>query len=384
MKKNIKKIYTIIIATVLIAILMGCQNTDSGNKVNDTGSINGTESLNDTENIDDTESTAGEKDEKLIPLKQVAANNLVAHANSIVAHASGLYEKEGLDVEMSYATTNGDQIQAVINGKVDVGATSATATLQYIDQGADLVIIGGQMTEGASVFALPERADEFSEISEETLAGKKIGVTRLQTGDIALRKYLTEQGADLSKIEFVELDTPATVIEAIKKGEVDLGSVMLTYRQVAEEQGLVPVSHLDELWPGFICCRLFVTRETLENRREDLVKVLKANIEAYNLIQTDHDAAIGYALEEIEVEEDDLREQMYDYGHLTLDPNPSIEDTKKFYESMVNIGYADGNVDITDYIDATLFEEALDELLEEYPDNEVYKALKEESDRTNF
>ncbi|QUO20884.1 ABC transporter permease subunit [Clostridiaceae bacterium Marseille-Q4143] len=63
-----------------------------------------------------------------------------------------------------------------------------SAVLNYIDQGSDIVIIGGQMSEGASLYALPDRASEFTELNEETLAGKKVGVTRLNTGDIAFRK----------------------------------------------------------------------------------------------------------------------------------------------------------------------------------------------------
>lgn len=55
-----------------------------------------------------------------------------------------------------------------------------SAVLNYIDQGSDIVIIGGQMSEGASLYALPDRASEFTELNEETLAGKKVGVTRFK------------------------------------------------------------------------------------------------------------------------------------------------------------------------------------------------------------
>ena len=59
-------------------------------------------------------------------------------------------------------------------------------------------------------------------------------------------------------------------------------------------------------------------------------------------------------------------------------------DIEKFYKSMVDIGYSTGSVNIDDYIDTSVFEDALNELLEEDPDNELYKALKEESDATNI
>lgn len=241
------------------------------------------------------------------------------------------------------------------------------------------------MSEGASLYALPDRASEFTELNEETLAGKKVGVTRLNTGDIAFRKMLKDRGVDVSKIEFVELDSQATVVEAVKKGEVDLGIAFLTYRQSAEAQGLVPVSYLDgeEEWPGFICCRMFTTREKLEANRDAYVAALKANIRAYELMQTNEDETIKYALQELETDEDTIRSQVYEYGHIGFSPNPDVKDTDQFFQAMVDIGYSEGNVDMKDYIDPTVFEDALNELLQEDPDNEVYLQLQAEDQATN-
>lgn len=260
-----------------------------------------------------------------------------------------------------------------------------SAVLNYIDQGSDIVIIGGQMSEGASLYALPDRASEFTELNEETLAGKKVGVTRLNTGDIAFRKMLKDRGVDVSKIEFVELDSQATVVEAVKKGEVDLGIAFLTYRQSAEAQGLVPVSYLDgeDEWAGFICCRMFTTREKLEANRDAYVAALKANIRAYELMQTNEDETIKYALQELETDEDTIRSQVYEYGHIGFSPNPDVKDTDQFFQAMVDIGYSEGNVDMKDYIDPTVFEDALNELLQKDPDNEVYLQLQAEDQATN-
>ena len=281
--------------------------------------------------------------------------------------------------------SNPDNIQALLQDKADLVSAGATAVLNYIDQGSDIVIIGGQMSEGASLYALPDRASEFTELNEETLAGKKVGVTRLNTGDIAFRKMLKDRGVDVSKIEFVELDSQATVVEAVKKGEVDLGIAFLTYRQSAEAQGLVPVSYLDgeDEWPGFICCRMFTTREKLEANRDAYVAALKANIRAYELMQTNEDETIKYALQELETDEDTIRSQVYEYGHIGFSPNPDVKDTDQFFQAMVDIGYSEGNVDIKDYIDPTVFEDALNELLQEDPDNEVYLQLQAEDQATN-
>ena len=310
---------------------------------------------------------------------------MVGHIDSALAYAAGYYADEGLDVEMTYNNSNPDNIQALLQDKADLVSAGATAVLNYIDQGSDIVIIGGQMSEGATLYSLPERADEFSELSDATLDGKKVGVTRLSTGDIAFRKVLKDKGVDLSKVNFVELDSQATVVEAVKKGEVDLGVAFLTYRQSAEAQGLTPVSYLDgeDEWPGFICCRMFTTREKLEANRDAYVAALKANIRAYALLKTDEDPTVKYALQELETDEETVRGQVYEYGHIGFDPNPDVKNTEAFFQAMVDIGYSEGNVDMKDYIDPTVFEDALNELLQEEPDNEVYLELQAADQTTN-
>ncbi|MCC8162558.1 MAG: ABC transporter substrate-binding protein [Lachnospiraceae bacterium] len=377
-----KRTLSLLLATALsISLLAGCGSSGSseGSAASDTAEEAEETSEENTESAENAESA------EPVTLRTLAWNSMVGHLDSALAYAAGYYEDEGLNIEMTYNNSNPENIQALLEDKADLVSAGATAVLNYIDEGSDIVIIGCQMSQGASLYSLPERADEFTELSEETLAGKKIGVTLLNTGDIALRKILIDRGVDLSLIEFVELDSQATVVEAVLKGEVDLGIAFLTYRQSAELQGLVPVSYLDgeDEWPGYICCRIFTTREKLEANRDAYVSAMKANIRAYALIQQDEEATVEYALNELEIDEDTLRSQVYEYGHLGLNPNPDIKNTSEFFQAMVDIGYSEGNVDITDYIDASVYEDALNELLEEEPDNEIYLELLADDEATN-
>ena len=375
-----KRALTMLLTAALSAgLLAGCgSSSDSGTAASDTQE---TTEATDSESGD----TADAASDSRGSLRVLTYNNVVGHIDSVLAYAAGYYEDEGLDIQMTYNNSNPDNIQALLQDKADLVSAGATAVLNYIDQGSDIVIIGGQMSEGATLYSLPERADEFSELSDATLDGKKVGVTRLSTGDIAFRKVLKDKGVDLSKINFVELDSQATVVEAVKKGEVDLGVAFLTYRQSAEAQGLIPVSYLDgeDEWPGFICCRMFTTREKLEENRDAYVAALKANIRAYALLKTDEEQTVKYALQELETDEETVRGQVYEYGHIGFDPNPDVKNTEAFFQAMVDIGYSEGNVDIKDYIDPTVFEDALNELLQEEPDNEVYLELQAADQETN-
>ena len=386
-----KKIISILLATTLTAaVFAGC---GSGSAMTSAPSASAGSEAAGTAASQEASSQAAASTEEAstseepIPFTVIGWNANIAHLDSAIAYSAGFYEKEGLDISYTWNNSNPDNIQAQMASKADMTSAGATAVLQYINEGADLVIIGGQMSLGETLYARPERAAEFTDLyNEETLAGKKIGVSRMNTGDIAFRKILIDKGIDLSKIEFVELDSQATVTEAVIKGEVDLGINFLTFRATAEAQGLVPISQLDseDEWTNYICCRTFTTSDKLAANRDAYVKALKANIEAYALIQTDKEATFDAAQKVLEIDEDVLYNQIYEYGHLGLSPNPDKLNTTKFFDAMVEIGYIDKNVDIADHIDTSVYIDALNELLEEDPDNAVYKQLKADSDATNL
>ena len=381
-----KRVLSILLSTIVVASLIaGCGNTQTAPAAADTATEQSADqAAADTSDEAQTEAEAPASTEP-VTLKIVAFNSMIAHIDSIVAKNAGFYEKEGVNADFTYNNSNPDHIQALLEGKVDLVSAGATAVLQYIDQGADIVIIGGQMSSGETLYCLPDRADEFKELNQETLAGKKVGVSRMNTGDIVFRRILKDKGVDLSTIEFVELDSQATVTQAIASGEVDLGINFLTYRESAEGLGLVPLTHFDkeDEWPGFVCCRLFTTRDKLNANREAFKNAVKANIEAYALIQEDPEAGKKAALEDLTIDEATLQNQLFDYGHVGIGPNPDKKNTSEFYDAMVNIGYSEGNANVADHIDTSLYIDALTELLEEYPDSQVYKDLWEESEATN-
>ena len=305
-------------------------------------------------------------------------NNSVAHTLAILPKYAGYYEEEGLDVKINIANSNADGLSALTSGKVLETGAGATAPLNLIDDGTDLVLIGGLMTQGAALFTQPGQENIWKNITADSIRGKKIGVTRAQSGDIAFREALAKQGIDLKTIEFVELGDCPTIIEAVKKGSIDAGIVFMTFRETAEAQGLKAAKHIDEVTPGFICCRVTTTRKILEEHRADFVKLARAQIKAYRLYRTDEEKTLGYVKQFVEIDDKILRSQLYTYGHLGLNPNPAKDKIEDFYDGMKRIGYAKGAADVDAHIDTSIFKEALDSLLAEEPEDASFLELKKQ------
>ncbi|WP_295156319.1 ABC transporter substrate-binding protein [uncultured Ruminococcus sp.] len=303
-----------------------------------------------------------------------------------VVAAYGEFDKEyGIDFQLQTIDTAADTLAATESGKVEIAGYSSAAPLSYIADGHDLRIIGGLMLDYETIITTPENQDLWKGDITQVIEGKTIGVNRTNSGDIALRGWLVDQGVDLSKVTYKELDSPATVVEAVKKGTVDAGIINGGYYRPAEEQGLVNVRFIKEIIGNdFICCRQIVSPENAENNHDLYVKVEKALIKAYALYQTDHEKTLELAKNYIVTDPEELNFILYECGDLYLSPDPNIQGIYDYYEGMKASGYIDSNsdVDITQYVDTSIYKEALEALVKEEPDNEQYKRLQSEFKET--
>ncbi|WP_323054902.1 ABC transporter substrate-binding protein [Dechloromonas sp. A34] len=157
------------------------------------------------------------------PLK-VGYLPVTGHGKFFVAKEQGLFAKEGLDVELIEFQNSADGLNAVVAGKLDIGAFGTTAPVAHISKGAKLKIIGGIMGGDAALIATPANAGKIAGIAD--LKGKKIATVRMASGDAVLRGALKDKGINWkTDVQIFELKNPPAVIEAVKSGQVDAGLV---------------------------------------------------------------------------------------------------------------------------------------------------------------
>ena len=190
---------------------------------------------------------------------------VTGHAKFFVAKEQGLFAKEGLDVELIEFQNSADGLNAIIAGKLDIGAFGTTAPVAHLAKGAKIKIIGGIMGGDAALIATPANASKISSIAD--LKGKKVATVRMASGDAVLRGALKDKGINWkTDVQIFELKNPPAVIEAVKSGQVDAGLVWGPHDLRAEDQGLKVVIHSTELQPGHPCCRLVITEASLKNQ----------------------------------------------------------------------------------------------------------------------
>lgn len=358
-----KKILAVMFTIFLLGgVLSGC-----GDKVTDNSSAE-TKPASGTQN-----EQTGNKDKELKKFK-IGYLASPGHVLYFVAKEKGYFEEEGLDAELFLFTNSGEGLNAIKAGKVDVGSFGTAAPLTFISKGTDFTIFGGQQTEGHGIVALPEKAKELTSL--DSFKGKTVATVRLATGDVIFRGALKEAGIDWkTDLKINELDSPAAVLEAVKKGSVDAGIVWTPFIKLGEKQGLKIVKYSGDLVKMHTCCRQVAVTTKIKENPELYEKFQAALIKAYKFYQENQDETVDIISKYAKVDKDIIKAETYS-GHIHSIPDPDKEGVVKFWNLINKSGYITSDLKIENYVDTSIYKNALDNVLKEYPNDEVYKKLK--------
>ena len=305
---------------------------------------------------------------------------VTGHAKFFVAKEQGLFAKEGLDVELIEFQNSADGLNAVVAGKLDIGAFGTTAPLAHISKDTELRIIGGIMGEDAAIITTASNAPTVKTVAD--LKGKKIATVRMASGDAVLRGALKEAGINWkSDVQIFELKNPPAVIEAVKSGQVDAGVVWGPHDLRAEEQGLKVVIHSSALQPGHPCFRLVVTEARYKDGAAWQEKFLRAVLRAEKFAVENHKETIDSIAKYVKLDRA-LLEKGYYSPYLDQSSDPNVKGVKHFWEVMVSSEFIQPKSnDLTPFFDVKLYQKALDGLTRENPKDPFWQKLQKEFQR---
>ncbi|MGE5490235.1 MAG: ABC transporter substrate-binding protein [Actinomycetota bacterium] len=300
---------------------------------------------------------------------------VTGHGKFFVAKEQGIFAQEGLDVELVEFQNSADGLNAVVAGKLDVGAFGTTAPVAHLAKGANLKIIGGVMGGDAAVITTAANAPKVGKVAD--LKGKKIATVRMASGDAVLRGALKDAGINWkSDVQIFELKNPPAVIEAVKSGQVDAGVVWGPHDLRAEDLGLKVVIHSTDLQPGHPCCRLVVTDANLKNQAT-WEKFLRAILKAEKFTAENKKETIEAIAKYVKIDRQLLWRGFYS-PYLDQSSDPNVKGVKHFADVMVNSEFITSKPDLNAAIDVKLYEKVLNQLAKENPSDPFWKKLQKE------
>jgi ABC-type nitrate/sulfonate/bicarbonate transport system substrate-binding protein len=197
-----------------------------------------------------------------------------------VGHEAGLYRREGAELELLYIGSSTKAVQALLGGNIDIMYSAAGAVVDANLAGADLVMIGCQYDRGQSSFFTTSPITSVG-----GLKGKAVGVTRFGSfSDFVARHVLRKNRLQPVKdVAMLQVGGTQEIIAAMQKDLVQGGSISLPLSFNAKQLGFRELLTTETIGLPFDYGCFIIKRTQLRAKREELKKVLRATIAAYDL-----------------------------------------------------------------------------------------------------
>ena len=291
-----------------------------------------------------------------------------------IAEERGYFAEYGLSIENVQATAIADTMTLLIGNQVDIVSNSGTAgPLQRIAAGVDLVSFGGHMVTGAMPVIVSSDSEFVNATGVEYIIGTRFAA---RPSFFAFTGAIMDLGYDpMEDVEWVVHPSYPDAVAALLRGDVDFallgtGQNYMVRNQLADDVTIV--FYHSTVMPNYSCCRLVANREFVENNPVTIRLMFQALIRAQHWFENNREEAVQLQVERMGVTEEFVSSFMLHYRYvLSLDPLKNA--TVRAWNILDATGFLDeeaANIDILDHINISIFEEAMEIVIERYGDTD--------------
>lgn len=291
-------------------------------------------------------SGGGEEESKLIRIGYFPNVN---HAQAVIGLGRGEFQTalDGIEVRTQVFNAGPSVIEAMLAKQIDVAYIGPNPAINgFMVSDGDLLRVISGATSGGAVFVVRNDAGIQS---TSDFGGKKFSSPQLgNTQDVALRKYLLDQGYKTTEkggtVEVLPAKTSDIVTLMLKK-EIDGAWVPEPWgaKLVKEANARIFVDERT-LWPDgeFVTAHVIARTEYLESNPETVKKFLRAHVEMTEWINSNPEQAIKTFNQELEkltgktIPEDELVEGL---SRMELTYDPVQESLLQSAKDAIEIGY---------------------------------------------
>jgi len=257
------------------------------------------------------------------------------HLALFVALKKGLFEKEGVDVEIGGIFKAGpEEMSAFAAGSLDIGYVGvAPATTAVANKTANVRVLAQANKEGSAVVV--SKASNIKSIND--LRTKTIAIPGHSTvQDFLLKKALIRNGIGLKEVKIIVVKPPE-MIWALKAGDIDAFIAWEPHAAKAVTKGIgriLVTSH--DIWENHPCCVLVADFKFMEKHPEAIRKIIKAHVDATNYIKSHPDEAVKIGVKYTGMDEATVRRAM---KNIVFDYQPSVEGQIEYVDFLNRLGY---------------------------------------------
>ena len=199
-----------------------------------------------------------------------------------VTEEAGIFEENGVDVELTFFADYLGSLDAMVAGELDANSQTLNDTMLGVASGDEqvIVIVNDNSTGNDQIIC------DGSISSVADMKGKTVAAEEGVVDHFLLLQGLAEEGLTQDDIDFVGVKTDAAAA-GFAGGEFDCVGVFapFTIQALEREGSKVLFSSAD--FPGVIPDHLVATGELVEERPEDVQKVVDAWYATLDLLESD-------------------------------------------------------------------------------------------------
>src|SRR5918994_6346360 len=232
------------------------------------------------------------------------------------------FEREGLDVDVVLMRCTAPAVQAMIAGSISAGLVANDGPIAAVEQGMDLAMVASS----SKITHMIMGGKNYKTF--EDLRGATIGSSTLTSGTaFVLKRVLKTQGLEYPRdYSLVSVGGSGPAFTALSTGQIAAAILAVPISFRAQEMGFNLIGKVTDVFPNYLLSSFSVRREWAAAHRGEVVRFLKAVLQARKWLEDNRKAGAEFLAKELDMKPK-LAEQGLDYylTHRAWEPDLNID-----------------------------------------------------------
>ena len=293
-----------------------------------------------------------------------ASSKTLGYSPLWVAQKQGFLDRQGLDVEVVLVAGADKSTMALVGGSVYVSSGGTDTVIAAVEQGADLVSVGG-IINGLTHYIMGGK--KFKTF--ESLRGANVGSSGLTSGTaFVLRRVLKAKGLEYPRdYNLINVGGSAQAFLSLTAGRIDAAIIAVPLNYEAAEMGHPIIAKVVDFIPNYQLTEVTVKRSWAEKNRPLMVRFMKGLALAMRWMHDNKEATVEFLSKEMKLKPEQARRGWEYYTENKIwSPNAetNVEGVKTVIQISAERGLFKGGAlpPPSKYLDHSYVEEALKDL----------------------
>ncbi|MCD7781377.1 MAG: ABC transporter substrate-binding protein [Methanosphaera sp.] len=257
-----------------------------------------------------------------------------------VAIETGMFEDEGLEVELHEYNNGGDLVSAMASGEIDVGYLGTTPVLSGIQQGVPIKIVGVAQTEGSGLVTNDPSITNITDLEGKTIATP--GESSIQY--MLLSYELEKNNMSIDDVNITSMKV-SSMSDALRTGSIDAMLSYEPYVSIAQDvDNMTLIENSGQIIENHPCCVVVESDSFIQNHKEEAQKVIEIHQEATDVLKENASNCVDYLPDNIISDREVVAQSLDKMNWVGALDEESKDNIRNFMQIEVDMGILNSTI----------------------------------------